>query len=133
MKRIYKRMLKTRAGFTLIEVMVSIVILAIGVLGLAPLMAISITGNAFSNEATRANVIAQDKIEELKNMAAFAGGIPFVDSAGVDNQFFYMARVDNTTSDGTVPAGVYKIFIRVNWTDQAGVARRLEFFTYRTI
>ena len=133
MKRIYKRMLKTRAGFTLIEVMVSIVILAIGVLGLAPLMAVSITGNAFSNEATRANVIAQDKIEELKNMAAFAGGITFVDTAAVDNQFFYMARVDNTASDGTVPAGVYKIFIRVNWTDQAGVARRLEFFTYRTI
>ena len=96
-------------------------------------MAVSITGNAFSNEATRANVIAQDKIEELKNMSAFAGGIPFVDTAAVDNQFFYMARVDNTTSDGTVPAGVYKIFIRVNWTDQAGVARRLEFFTYRTI
>ena len=133
MKRIYRRMLKSRAGFTLIEVMVSIVILAIGVLGLAPLMAVSITSNAFSNEATRANVIAQDKIEELKNTSSFAGGIPFVDTAAVDNQFFYMARVDDTGSDGTVPAGVYKIFIRVSWTDQAGVARRLEFFTYRTI
>ena len=59
------RILKSRDGFTLIEVMVSIIILSIGVLGLAPLMAVSITGNAFSNEATRANVIAQDRIEEL--------------------------------------------------------------------
>ena len=132
MKRYYRRLLKSRAGFTLIEVMVSIVILAIGVLGLAPLMAVSITGNAFSNEATQANVIAQDKIEELKNMGSFAGGMPYVDSAAVDNQFVYTARVDDTGSDGTVPAGVYKIFIRVNWTDQAGVPRRLEFFTYRT-
>lgn len=119
-------------GFTLIEVMVSCIVLAIGVLGLAPLMAVSITGNAFSNEATRANVIAQDKIEELKNRATFAV-VPHIDSAAVDNHYYYMARVDNTATDGTVPAGVYKIFVRVNWTDQAGVARRLEFFTYRTI
>lgn len=118
-------------GFTLIEVMVSIIVLAIGVLGLAPLMAVSMTGNAFSNEATRANVIAQDKIEELKNVPTFAV-LPKIDSAAVDNQYYYMARVDNTASDATVPAGVYKIFVRVNWTDQAGVARRLEFFTYRT-
>lgn len=127
-----RRLRTSDDGFTLIEIMVSVIVLAIGVLGLAPLMAVSITGNAFSNEATRANVIAQDKIEELKNVATFAS-IPRVDTAAVDNHYFYMARVDNSVSDNTVPAGVYRIFIRVNWTDQAGVARRLEFFTYRTI
>ena len=120
------------AGFTLIEVMVAIIVLSIGVLGLAPLMVVSITGNAFSNEATRANVIAQDRIETLKNTSSFAS-MPFIDSASVDNQFHYMARVDDQASDGTVPTGVYKILVRVNWTDQAGVARRLEFFTYRTM
>ena len=125
------RLRRNDRGFTLIEVMVSIIVLSIGVLGLAPLMTISVTGNAFSNEATRANVIAQDKIEELKNAAAFAS-IPYIDTLTVDNQFFYNARVDDQTSDGTVPAGVYKIVIQVNWTDQAGVERRLEFFTYRT-
>jgi len=127
-----RRLRTSDDGFTLIEIMVSVIVLAIGVLGLAPLMAVSITGNAFSNEATRANVIAQDKIEELKNVTTFAS-FPRVDSAAVDNHYFYMARVDNSVSDNTVPAGVYRIFIRVNWTDQAGVPRRLEFFTYRTI
>ena len=119
------------AGFTLIEVMVSIVILSIGVLGLAPLMAVSVTGNSFSNEATRANVIAQDKIEALKNVVSFAS-LPYRDSTTVDNHYNMSARVDDNVSDGTVPAGVYKIQIRVNWSDHAGVARRLEFFTYRT-
>jgi prepilin-type N-terminal cleavage/methylation domain-containing protein len=119
------------SGFTLIEVMVSIVILSIGVLGLAPLMAVSVTGNSFSNEATRANVIAQDKIEELKNVVSF-GAIPRVDTATVDSRYHYTARVDDTGSDGSVPAGVYKIHVQVNWTDQAGVDRRLEFFTYKT-
>ena len=119
------------SGFTLIEVMVSIIILSIGVLGLAPLMAVSVTGNSFSSEATRANVIAQDKIEELKNVVSL-GAMPRVDTATVDGRYHYSARVDDTGSDGTVPAGVYKIYIRVNWTDQAGVARRLEFFTYKT-
>ena len=122
---------RDESGFTLIEVMVSIIILSIGVLGLAPLMAVSITGNAFSNEATRANVIAQDRIEELKNVVSFAS-LPHTDSVVVDNQYTYVERVDDSTTDGTVPDGVYKIFIRVTWTDQAGVPRRLEFFTYKT-
>lgn len=111
--------------------MVSIVILAIGLLGLAPMMAISITGNSFANEATQATVIAQDKIEELKNTATF-GAIPQTDSVAVDAKFSMVSRVDDTSSDGTVPAGVYKLFVRVHWTDQAEVNRRLEFFTYRT-
>ena len=123
--------IRTESGFTLIEVMVSMIILSIGVLGLAPLMAVSVTGNSFSNEATRANVIAQDQIEELKNVVAF-GAMPYLDSASVDGQYSYSARVDDSGSDGTVPAGVFKIFIRVNWTDQAGVPRRLEFYTYKT-
>lgn len=123
--------LRVENGFTLIEVMVSIVILAIGLLGLAPMMAISITGNAFANEATEATVLAQDKIEELKNMTAFAS-IPLSDSVAVDAQYTLVSRVDDTASDGTVPVGVYKIFVRVRWVDQAGVDRRLEFFTYRT-
>lgn len=123
--------LRVENGFTLIEVMVSIVILAIGLLGLAPMMAISITGNAFANEATEATVLAQDKIEELKNMTAFAS-IPLSDSVAVDAQYTLVSRVDDTASDGTVPVGVYKIFVRVRWVDQASVDRRLEFFTYRT-
>lgn len=123
--------LRVENGFTLIEVMVSIVILAIGLLGLAPMMAISITGNAFANEATEATVLAQDKIEELKNMTAFAS-IPLSDSVAVDAQYTLVSRVDDTASDGTVPVGVYKIFVRVRWVDQADVDRRLEFFTYRT-
>lgn len=123
--------LRVENGFTLIEVMVSIVILAIGLLGLAPMMAISITGNAFANEATEATVLAQDKIEELKNMTTFAS-IPLSDSVAVDAQYTLVSRVDDTASDGTVPVGVYKIFVRVRWVDQADVGRRLEFFTYRT-
>jgi len=123
--------LNTDQGFTLIEVMISMIILSIGVLGLAPLMAVSITGNSFSNEATRANVIAQDRIEQLKNTAGFAG-MPFVDTTTVDAQFGCRARVDDATSDVTVPAGVYKIQVQITWTDQAGVPRHLQFFTYRT-
>jgi len=124
--------LRVENGFTLIEVMVSIVILAIGLLGLAPMMAISITGNAFANEATEATVLAQDRIEELKNTATFAS-IPQSDSVDVDGKYSVVSRVDDSVSDGTVPVGVYKIFVRVRWVDQADVDRRLEFFTYRTL
>lgn len=125
-----KRKLRNDSGFTLIEVMVSMIILSIGVLGLAPLMAVSVTGNSFSNEATRANVIAQDRIEQLKNMAF--GGMPYSDSTSSDPYYGCLARVDDVTSDANVPAGVYRINVRITWTDQSGVDRRLHFYTYRT-
>jgi len=123
--------LRREKGFTLIEVMISIIILSIGVLGLAPLMAVSVTGNSFSNEATRANVIAQDRIEQLKNATIFPS-MPFADTTVVDGQFGCIARVDDASSLGSVPAGVYRIQIRIGWVDHSGVQRHLQFFTYRT-
>jgi type IV pilus modification protein PilV len=125
-----KRMIRNDSGFTLIEVMVSMIILSIGVLGLAPLMAVSVTGNSFSNEATRANVLAQDRIEQLKNMAF--GAMPYADSTSSDPKFGCIADVDDESSDATVPSGVYRIYVKITWTDQSGVDRRLQFFTYRT-
>ena len=125
-----KRTLRSDNGFTLIEVMVSMIILSIGVLGLAPLMAVSVTGNSFSNEATRANVLAQDRIEQLKNMAF--GAMPYADSTSSDPYYGCTADVDDAASDATVPPGVYRIKVKITWTDKSGVDRRLQFYTYRT-
>lgn len=55
-------------GFTLIEVLIGLIILAIGVLAIAGMQITSIRGTSFSNNLTQASVIAQDRLEFLKGL-----------------------------------------------------------------
>lgn len=54
-------------GFTLLEVMVAMVILSIGLLGMASLTASIIRNNVFSDDFTTATALAQDKLEAIAN------------------------------------------------------------------
>ncbi len=55
-------------GFSLIEVLIGLIILAIGILAVAGMQITSIVGTSFSNNLTQASVIAQDRLEFLKGM-----------------------------------------------------------------
>ena len=62
-------MLINNKGFTLLEVMVSLAIIAISLLGISSLTVGVIKGNAFSNNLTTATILAQGKLEELENLS----------------------------------------------------------------
>lgn len=55
-------------GFSLIEVLIGLVILAIGILAIAGMQITSIVGTSFSNNLSQASVIAQDRLEFLKGL-----------------------------------------------------------------
>lgn len=55
-----------RSGFTLLEVLVAMVILAVGLLGMASLSVGIIKGNAFSRELSSATTCAREKIEDME-------------------------------------------------------------------
>lgn len=57
---------RNQRGFTLLEVMISIIILSVALLALAGLQIISIRGNSFGGTMTEAVTLARDKIEDLK-------------------------------------------------------------------
>jgi type IV pilus assembly protein PilV len=54
-------------GFTLIEIMITLVILSIGLTALAGLQVSAIKGNTFSKRMTAAVSVANQKLEQLKD------------------------------------------------------------------
>jgi type IV pilus modification protein PilV len=57
-----------KKGFTLIEVLVGLIILAIGLLAIAGMQLNSVKGNFFSSNLTQASVLAQDRLEILRSL-----------------------------------------------------------------
>ena len=60
--------LTEKRGFTLTEVLVGLIILAVALLAIAGMQIASITGNAFSQNLTHASILAQNRMEVLKSL-----------------------------------------------------------------
>jgi type IV pilus assembly protein PilV len=117
---------------SLIEVMAAMMILAVGVLGLAPLMVITIDANSFANELTEANTLAQDKIESLRTTPNFTP-LPYLEfDNDVNNKYDIVTTVDGSESDPTVPSGVYRLHVNVTWIDHNDLPRSVDYRTFTT-
>ncbi len=122
---------KNIKGLSLLEVLVAMLILAFGVLGLAPMIVTTMFSGSYSNDVTKANVIAQDKLEFMKNLVSF-NPLPWIEvTSNLNGTFTRTTRVDVDTTDISVPAGVYRIKITINWTDKVGKTRTVNYYTYK--
>ena len=65
--KILKSHMENHAGFTLLELLIALVVLAFGLMGVSGMILSSVKGNAFGNKVMQATSMAQDKIEELRN------------------------------------------------------------------
>ena len=63
------RGIREAKGFSLLEVLIALVFLAVGLLALAGLQVTSLRGNTFSHHLTLATYAAQDRLEFLKNLS----------------------------------------------------------------
>ncbi len=67
--------LKKQTGFTLIEVMVSLVVLAVGLLGLMAVQILALKNNTNADFRSRATILAYDMAERMRaNKAGFDSG-----------------------------------------------------------
>jgi type IV pilus assembly protein PilV len=109
---LHKALRGQSAGFTLIEVLIAISLLAVGMLAVASMQVSAITGNAHANRITEATTLAQDRLEEL-----MAG---VVDSTDFNNLASGAETVGNyevnwvVNPNGTPPAGTAVIQVTVN-------------------
>jgi prepilin-type N-terminal cleavage/methylation domain-containing protein len=74
--------MKDQGGFTLPEILISLALLSIAMLALTEVVGVSIKQNAVAADMTSAAVIAQDKMEELKNLY-YSGLIANGDAGGI--------------------------------------------------
>lgn len=54
-------------GFTLVEIMIAVMVLAIAFLAMYQMQTMAIRGNEIGNQVTIATMLAQDKLEEIRN------------------------------------------------------------------
>jgi prepilin-type N-terminal cleavage/methylation domain-containing protein len=54
-------------GFTLVEVLIAVMVLAIAFLAMYQMQAMAVRGNETGNQVTIATMLAQDKMEEIRN------------------------------------------------------------------
>lgn len=114
-------------GFTMIEVLISLVILAISLLALAGLMTTTTKNNSVGGRLTEAATLAQDKLEELRAISwdAITLNQTMTDNPvsrpGIQYNRSWVANLNNLNAD------IKEIQITISWTDVT--SHSLRFFS----
>ena len=117
-------------GLSLLEVLISMLLLALGLLTLAPMVVISIEGNNISRDVFTVSEMAKEKIEYYKGLDPFPP-VPFIENeTNINGGYNRTTSILDKASDSTIPDGLYKVLISVTWTDKSGVARSTLYSTY---
>jgi prepilin-type N-terminal cleavage/methylation domain-containing protein len=122
--------LRNQRGLTLPEVLASMVVLSLGILGLAPMMAVSIDGSVLAENVTTVVSSAQEKVEAML-AEGMTEPVPYTDVELYDGgKYTITTVVTDATVDTIIPDHVYKIDVSVAWTEKGDLNRSMGFVTY---
>uniref|UniRef100_A0A7C4KFG1 Type IV pilus modification protein PilV n=1 Tax=Anaerolinea thermolimosa TaxID=229919 RepID=A0A7C4KFG1_9CHLR len=108
---------KREDGFTLIEVLMAAVILAVGLLGLAAMQTAAIKANYQAKKHTLAVALAENQIESYRNTPyASLPSETKTESGLVSGDVGHFTRVTTIQND-TPLAGLKTITVSVSWND----------------
>jgi prepilin-type N-terminal cleavage/methylation domain-containing protein len=114
-------------GFSLLELLIGLVILAIGILAITGMQITSMRGNFFSDNIMQASILGQDRLEQLKSLQPFPGEGTNSEQIAVRGTNF--TRTSVVTPHPTL-TGSWIIRVNVTWTDTSD--HSVSFSTVRT-
>lgn len=111
---------KNNNGFTIIELLVAVTILAIGLLALAGLQVTSIKGNNHANTISQATALAQEQVELIRNMPYTAVVYPPVPpNQLVEADINGTIYTRTTLVENNIPMNDLKrVTVTVSWTSR---------------
>ena len=131
MKQKTEKYLTDCRGFSLLETLIALTILAIGLLGLLGLQIAAAKGNASGFQVSTAVALSEQRIEELKGLDTtdpLLGSGNHVDGTVTIQQTVYTRSYG--IQDDTPVSGVSIITMTLSWTDpQTGTVRTTQVAT----
>ena len=117
-------------GLTLLEVLVSMIVLSLGLLSLAPMVVLSIEGNNISRDAITVSSLAKERIEYYRAQDSLPT-IPYSSyeydlRGGYDRQTY----ITDSTIDTLVPGGLARVDVTIIWVDNSNVNRSTSYTTF---
>lgn len=121
-----------KPSFSLLEIVISTVIIVVGLFGMAPLLGIQIFGVDLSGEMRQANEMAQAELENLMQLNGW-GELPYSSvSDSVSGIYMLSRKIDDAVSDTTIPAGRIRFSVSISWSDQQRVDRTVSHTVFRS-
>lgn len=116
-------------GISLIEVLVSMLLVGVGLLGLAPMLTMTIEANSVSRDALEISSLAKEKLEVYQNADSIPA-LPFESTeSGLLGEYTRHTHLWDNTTDSLVPEGICLAEVTISWTDDLGVDRSAAYST----
>nr|MBU1328647.1 type II secretion system GspH family protein [Candidatus Omnitrophota bacterium] len=124
--------MKRNRGFSLLELIIAIAVLAVGLVGVLQIFPIGLRASQRAGMMTKASFLAQNKIEDVK-LAGFDAIIelpPKIPLSGKDGDLEWAIKINNISLEGVESSDdMRKIIVTVTWPER-NTTRSKDFITY---
>jgi len=122
MLRLNKKL--SKKGFSLVELMVAVAILAIAAIGIFQAFTTGFQAMADAKDRTIATNIAQKKLEEAKNSVKVAYPYYSIETQEINDKTFTVIVVTNSIEDN-----LEQVYVTVSWTNRQGNEKNVQLET----
>ncbi len=121
-----------KRGFSLLELVIAIGVLAIGLIGVLQLFPMGLRASQRAGMISKATFLAQRKMEDIRlaGFDAFSSNPPLIALSGTDGDFDWQILIEEPDLSGVKNTqDIRKVVLRINWSERDRI-RSKDFVTY---